>query len=112
MARYPKQPLEEKEAWMRERMQRKAEAEERGVSVLPLSETKFEREKLIDQSPHMLRVKEVAAILGVSISTVQRWFRGRAISATGAPPRPGHRVRRTMLISRHALDKWLKDHAA
>jgi phage terminase Nu1 subunit (DNA packaging protein) len=55
------------------------------------------------QLPQMLRVKQVAELLGVSTKTVQVWFRKRAVVVQGP-----HKA--TMLIPRRVLDDWIREH--
>jgi DNA-binding transcriptional regulator YiaG len=96
MGRYPAQPLEEKEAWMRERQAKRQEKEAQPVAV--------ERQRPGSvQLPQMLRVPQVARALGVSAPTVQNWFRRRAVIV---------RTRRKsiMLIPQRALDDWISEH--
>lgn len=106
MARYP-QRLEEKFAWMRERMRQRESRES-----ARLSKAAHKRhERLRAERPahlEMYRLKEVAEMLGVSTRTVGRWFRGRAI-AVGNPASKGRRARNVVLISRRTLEEWLKE---
>lgn len=135
MPRYPKQPLEEKLAWMRERQRakeeeaRRKEEDELMTRLMQLSVAKADQvrewmrlnEEQRDRKlaelrppkytascgpgrPRMLRVDEVAVILSVSVSTVQRWFKDRAVIV-----HPGPR-KTTMLISQQALDDWFAEH--
>ena len=52
-----------------------------------------------------LSVKQVAAILGVSVQTVHRWFRKRAVIIQG-------RHNSMMLIPQRTLDDWIREHTA
>lgn len=94
MGRYSDAQLEGKFAWMRER-QRERQEQERETSVAP---------PVASEPPEMLRVKQVAKILGVSISSVERWFANRCVLVRG-------RRRNTILIPRKALDDWIREHA-
>lgn len=111
MPRYPKQPLEDKLAWMREQQRAKAEesrrqeekqaGEKAAQLAAPSTVALLER-----PSRKMLRVDEVAQILRVSVSTVQRWFRDRAVIVHPGP-RKTH-----MLISEQILDDWIAENTA
>lgn len=104
MSRFPKAPLDERCAWMRERMQAKAQQQESGSPAgRPLSLARAQRKKR--ETPdrfQMYRVPEVAEFLAVSPQTIRRWFAGRA-TVTGSRYR-------TMLISRQDLEDWLAEH--
>ena len=122
MPRYPKQPLEVKLAWMRERQRAKEEdarrkaEEELMARLMALSEEKAawvreqmrrdaeSRYALPERRRKMLRVDQVAEELGVSTRTVWRWFADRAVIV-----KPGLR-RTTMLIPQQALDDWYAEH--
>ena len=126
MARYPKQPLEERLAWMRERQRRKQQAEEppapppvptvrevrarQPLRALPSVPAKVEpRVPAAPEIPperKMLRVAQVAKMLSVSRKTVSRWFADRAVVVGSGP------VKTTMLISEQALTDWLAEHQA
>lgn len=96
MGRYPAEPLESKLAWMRAKQGKKAEREiEPGRFVVPLPDPPL--------LPQMLRVKQVAELLGVSRQTVERWFGHRAVVVQG-------RSNKVMLIPRRFLDDWIRDH--
>ena len=107
MPLYPKTPLEEKLAWMRQRQkQKEVQTEEvvRQREPRKQSEQRPEPPRLERPGRKMMRVSEVAEILGVSTKSVQRWFRDRAVLV-----RPG--LRRTiMLISEQVLDEWIAEH--
>ena len=102
MGRYPATPLADKEAWMREQQRKRPgkEARRGPVAVLPV-----ERRSEPPQQHQMLRVKQVAAILGVSVQTVHRWFRKRAVIIQG-------RHNSMMLIPQRTLDDWIREHTA
>jgi excisionase family DNA binding protein len=112
MPRYPKQPLEERLAWMRERQrnkadeqpqaQKKAKEDTQVAAGAVTTPTEAMRDLL---QTRMLRVNQVAEILSVSHMTVRRWFADRAVIA-----HPGAR-RTTMLIPVEALDGWFREHA-
>ncbi|HXA25591.1 MAG TPA: helix-turn-helix domain-containing protein [Acetobacteraceae bacterium] len=127
MPRYPKQPLEDKLAWMRDRQnQKKAEEDLRareetrraqvasGASspaeaiLRDLLQTLAAQRQPVRPAPavtrQMLRVGQVAEILSVSARTVQRWFADRAVIVQGP-------TKTTMLIPQQALDDWLREHA-
>lgn len=98
MPRYPKQPLEEKLAWMREKQKQKTEA-----VVAPAAPVFAQPPRVEATGRQMLRVKKVADILSVSQMSVRRWFATRAVIVPGA-----HKA--TMLIPVEALDDWLRAH--
>jgi excisionase family DNA binding protein len=100
MPRYPKQPLEERLAWMREKQKQKTEVEARPAPVAPV----IVQPPQVTTGRQMLRVKKVADMLSVSHMTVRRWFAKRAVIA-----HPGAR-RTTMLIPVEALDEWIREH--
>jgi AraC-like DNA-binding protein len=81
VGQYTAESLEKKMAWMRER-QRKRQAIE-PTFVKPLSPAAYERRERVRVKPHMLRMAEVAAMLGVSLATVRRQFRQRAVKLGG-----------------------------
>jgi Helix-turn-helix domain len=120
MPRYPKQPLEEKLAWMRQKQdQKQAEAEvraeeERRRARLAAGERRPAPPPPLPPPPvirpawaarQMLRVDQVAGVLSVSTRTVQRWFADRAIIVQTGP------TKTTMLIPEQALDDWFTEHA-
>lgn len=118
MPRYPKQPLEQKLAWMRER-QRAKEEEARLKQEAEMKAQLMERAARLHESNgagqverpslpsrRMLRVDEVAKTLRVSVTTVRRWFRHCAVIV-----HPGPR-KTTMLISEQILDDWIAEHTA
>ena len=73
MSRYPAEKLESKLVWMRER-QRKRQAKE----ALAAPAARIEPPAPQRELPQMLRARQVAKSLGVSDTTVYRWFRDRA----------------------------------
>ena len=97
MGRYPARPLEEKEAWMRDRQRRKAEeASGPGPVVLaprvpaarpePPKPPARPRQSEPEEGPHpqqMLRIRRVAKILDIDESTVRRWFRRHVVVVQG-----------------------------
>jgi hypothetical protein len=107
MSRYPSQPLEEKLAWLRERMRAKAESPE----SRSLSPAKYRRRKrlAVELPKHlrMFRVVEVAEMLGVSSQTVRRWFKGRVVAVPGPKIKFGRR-RFTLLISQQDLEEFIE----
>lgn len=116
MGRYPATPLEDKLVWMRERQRRRQEQEARpprsgGADRGHRGTTSRDnRARLADAPPalpQMLRVKQVAKALGVSVKTVRRWFRRRAVIVRD----PGAR-KSVMLIPQRALDDWIREHTA
>lgn len=125
MPRYPRLPLEEKLAWMRERQRtkeeearRQQEAELRATlttaaelhaqlarsPVLRAPASGRAGQKEIPPERKMWRVDEVAKMLAVSVRTVRRWFNGRAVIVPTGP----HKT--TVLISQKALDDWFREH--
>lgn len=55
--------------------------------------------------PKFFRVSQVAEMLNVSATTVQRWFRPYALIVQGSR-------KATMLIPARALDDWIREHMA
>ncbi|MGD9519448.1 MAG: helix-turn-helix domain-containing protein [Armatimonadota bacterium] len=53
----------------------------------------------MQETDHLLTVKEVAAYLGVSTKTVYRWLRSGTLQ--------GHRAGWTWRVRRSVLDEWL-----
>lgn len=119
MPRGSRIPLEEKLAWMRERQREREKEEERRrqeeeVKAKMIAERALELREpngAPQQPPtvsrrKMMRVDEVAKLLGVSTTTVLRWFRHRAVIV-----HPGPR-KTTMLISEQILDDWITEHTA
>jgi hypothetical protein len=111
MPRYPKEPLEDKLAWMRERQREKeAEARLKQEGELKVQAIAEQAARLPEGQVgtaarrRMLRVDEVAGILRMSDKTVRRWFRDRAVVV-----RAGRR-KTTMLISEQILDDFIRDH--
>ena len=110
MSRYPAQPLEEKLAWMRERMKAKVET----IPERPLSPVQHRRrQKISSPQAHlrMYRVGEVAEMWGVSPQTIARWFRDRARVVDRSSPR-AKRQRRVLLISEAELEAFIREHQA
>lgn len=101
MGRYPAEPLEDKLAWMRAKQQRKCapQAAPRGPSAVPAPP----REAARPEPPQMLRINQVAQLLGVSRRTVYRWFGKRCVVIQGP-------VRRVVLIPQRVLDEWVRKH--
>lgn len=109
--RYPPQPLEEKLTWMRERQRKRQEQEARSPSHRGATSrdnpARLAAAPPAPALPQMLRVKQVAKALGVSVKTVRRWFRRRAVIVRD----PGAR-KSVMLISQRALEDWIHEHTA
>ena len=112
MSRYPKQPLEERLTWMRERQRvKEEELRQKRESELKVQVTAEQAARLSEGQAgtaasrrRMMRVGEVAGILRISPRTVQRWFADRAVIVRAG------RVKTTMLISEQMLDDWIRDH--
>lgn len=111
MGRYPAESLESKLVWMRERQRRRQEKESKFLLVRSSVESRAlaeEAEVQLQPSaelPQMLRVRQVAKALGVSLPSVYRWFRDRSVIVQG-------RRKSMMLIPRRALDEWIREHTA
>ena len=132
MPRYPPQPLEQKLAWLRERVRRRAEAEPdervepqgqgdsakgRGAvirrSISPERHRRQQRQA--EETPAhlwMFRPKEVAELLGVSPDTVRRQFENRAVIIGQSVSTKSRRRKRIFLISLRDLEQWLDEHRA
>jgi hypothetical protein len=115
MARYPAQPLEEKLAWMKERMQGKSAREAKGETVLRApSPARHRRAQLVQAKIpahlEMFTVAEVAQMLAVSPSTVRRYFAGKVVMVGRADTTPSRRRYRKFFISRRDLEQWLEEH--
>ena len=104
MGRYPKEPLEKRLAWMRERQKQKAAEGEQRPLAAPVASVLATPPRVEATGPRMLRVKKVAEMLSVSHMSVRRWFAKRAVIV-----HPGPR-RTTMLIPVEALDEWIREH--
>lgn len=97
MGRYPAEALDMKFAWMRAKQRKKAEREAlQPGRVIPLPPDP-------PLLPQMLRVPQVAEALGVSLPTVRRWFKKRAVIVKA-------RQNSVMLIPQRAFDDWVREH--
>lgn len=112
MGRYPAEALDLKFEWMRAKQRKKQEREARRAErKAALVERKIEPGRVVPLPPDppllpkMLRVKQVAEILGVSRQTIERWFEKRAVVVQGG----NHRM---MLIPQRTLDDWIREHTA
>src|SRR6516162_4434587 len=107
MSRYPPQPLEEKLAWMRERMRTKgAETSIGHRSLSPARHRRHQRQVAeIPAHLRMYRVGEVAEMFGVSPQTVRRWFEGRAVVVGEIKTTKSRRRKRVLLISQRDLEE-------
>ena len=101
MGQYTAERREEKFAWMREQQLRKVDRETMRLNPLVIAKPA----QPAPATPQMLRVKQVAKILGVSVQTVREWFRQSAVIVKS--PRKS-----IMLIPQRTLDEWVRAHTA
>lgn len=104
MGRYQADARESKFAWMRAKQeQRREQAARSAARHKPAAAVAPAARRVVESE--MLRVKDVAVILGVSRQTVERWFARRV----GTVVVQG-RSNRMMLIPQQTLDDWIREH--
>ena len=102
--------LDERFAWMRARMAERSAHPP--TSTRPLSPARYRRRQEQAALPahlRMLRVTEVAELLGVSPKTVRRWFEKRAVVVGQVRTTKSRQRRRTLLISQQDLEQWISE---
>jgi len=113
MARYPAQSLEEKLAWMRERMRRKSAAEPRPVRrAISSARYRSEQSRAAETAPahlRMYRVAEVAELLRLSPDSVRRLFEGRVAVWGETKTTKSRRRKRIFLISQRDIEEKLEE---
>jgi hypothetical protein len=105
--------LEEKLAWMRERMRQKVEKSSQAVqrSLSPARHRRQQRLAVgIPAHLRMFRVSEVAEILGISPQTVRKEFAGRVVVMGQTKTTQSRRRKRILLISQRDLEEWIEEH--
>lgn len=107
---YSPEKLEEMFRSMRERQQQLRELQAGAPKESRISWGRRERQKAqgLPAELQFYRVRELSEMFGVSSQTISRWFRRVAVKAGASGKGPG-RPKKTLLISRAALERWLQE---